>query len=53
MPGDWNGDAIDTIAAKTGSTWDLRNTNTAGAPDLGVRLRYGRPTCPSAVWRLP
>ena len=51
MPGDWNGDAIDTIAAKTGSTWDLRNTNTAGAPDLA--FTYGMANDLPLTWRLP
>jgi hypothetical protein len=32
--GDWNGDGTDTIGVRRGATWYLRNSNTAGAPDL-------------------
>ncbi|HEX2212041.1 MAG TPA: hypothetical protein VHH12_00965 [Mycobacterium sp.] len=33
VPGDWDADATDTVAVKSGETWTLRNTNSAGLPD--------------------
>ncbi|RPF26262.1 S8 family peptidase [Georgenia muralis] len=38
--GDWDGDGVDTPAYRRGNTFHLRNSNTAGEPDLSVA--YGR-----------
>jgi hypothetical protein len=47
--GDWNGDGIDTIGVVQYSSdpngpirWELRNTNTAGAPDIVLIYSRGR-----------
>lgn len=39
--GDWNGDGVDTIGNFENGQWGLRNTNSAGGPDVSVR--YGAP----------
>ena len=34
MVGDWDGDGIDSVGVFSNGTFQLRNTNTAGAADL-------------------
>ena len=36
VAGDWNGDGFDTIGVFSNGTFQLRNSNTAGSPDLTV-----------------
>jgi hypothetical protein len=38
VTGDWNGDGIDSVGVKvmSGTAWELRNANSAGAADLTI-----------------
>jgi len=38
VAGDWNGDGIDTIGVFSNGTFQLKNSNTAGSPDLNFSL---------------
>ena len=49
--GDWNGDGVDTVGVKVmaGTTWSLRNSNTAGAAN--VTIDYGLANDLPETWR--
>ena len=51
VTGDWDGDAIDTVATKTGVAWSVRNTNSAGAGD--VTFSFGLATDAPLSWQQP
>jgi hypothetical protein len=47
--GDWNGDGIDTIGVRSGTTWSFRNTNSAGPEDFNIT--YQLATDLPMIWR--
>ena len=50
--GDWDGDGDETVGVKlpTGSQWQVRNTNNAGAPDY--QFNFGAANQLPVVWQL-
>jgi hypothetical protein len=51
VPGDWDADGDDTVGVKTGTTWTLRNSNTAGPAD--VTFDYGLANDLPLTWFVP
>jgi hypothetical protein len=41
--GDWDADGDVTVGTKSGLTWQLRNTNSAGPPDLTISMGSATP----------
>jgi hypothetical protein len=51
VPGDWNFDGTTTVGVKTGTTWALRDSNTAGLPERG--FIFGGANDLPLTWRTP
>ena len=50
--GDWDGNQTDTVGTKSGATWQLRNTNSAGAADITFDFSTATPAQDlPLVWR--
>ena len=50
--GDWDGDGDDTVGVKSGATWYLRNTNSAGSAEITFAFSVNAPTELPLSWRL-
>jgi hypothetical protein len=48
VTGDWNADGVDTVGVKSGVTWSLRNSNSAGAAALSIN--FGAANDLPVVW---
>jgi hypothetical protein len=54
VSGDWEGDGVDTIGVFVAGTWQLRNSNTTGPPDLTFNFGRGGDVPVAGDWnRLP
>ncbi len=50
VPGDWDPDGTDTVGVKTGTVWTLRNSNTAGLPE--ITFNFGGANDLPLSWRI-
>ena len=49
VPGDWDANGTDTVGVRTGTTWDLRNSNPPGPPE--ITLSFGAANDLPLTWR--